>query len=304
MIRETDLVSYLPDFMREYKEPKAALEAENPEFLAVWIETDRLLYNRFISTADEYGIGRYEKMMGIFPEAGMTLEERRATVLVKWNEGIPYTLRKLRMVLEAYPGREAFVLDTSRLTEYVLGLEVLEQDVRVIRQIKQTLLRMLPANMCFLLAGRYGGTAEAKLEYSTGMGLFMEFYPRQNLGRLYLDGTWKLDGSRELSGFRTDDLLDLYPVTAGVALDMTEKVYTGSLCGLNNVVKEKVRGDYRVKVKSDLEAAVKLQEGIKTHAAVSESVHVGSVSVTTVNILDGNWKLDGSRKLNGGLESL
>lgn len=32
MIREVDLVSYLPPFMQSYKEPVAALEAENPEF--------------------------------------------------------------------------------------------------------------------------------------------------------------------------------------------------------------------------------------------------------------------------------
>lgn len=35
MIREVDLVSYLPPFMQTYKEPVAALEAENPEFQIV-----------------------------------------------------------------------------------------------------------------------------------------------------------------------------------------------------------------------------------------------------------------------------
>ena len=56
MIRDVDLVSYLPPFMQTYKEPVAALEAENPEFQIIWKATDRVLYNRFISTADEYGI--------------------------------------------------------------------------------------------------------------------------------------------------------------------------------------------------------------------------------------------------------
>lgn len=305
MIRETDLVSYLPDFMQEYKEPRAALEAEDPEFLAMWAETDRLLYNRFISTADEYGIGRYEKMLGIFPEAGMTLEERRAAVLVKWNEGIPYTLRKLRKVLEAYPGKGAFTLDTSRLTEYELGLEFLEQDIRVIRQIKQTLLRMLPANMCFLLEGRYSAQMELTPACTTEVRLLIEFYPRQNLGRLYLDGTWKLDGSRELNGFRTDDRLDLYPVQAGGIIEMPEKVYVGSLCGLNNMAEEKVKEACWVKVKSNLEAASgNLQGCIGAHTSVAGIVSVGGVSVIRVNMLDGNWKLDGSRKLNGGPENL
>ena len=49
MIREVDLVSYLPPFMQSYKEPVAALEAENPEFSLMWSATDRCLRNRLRS---------------------------------------------------------------------------------------------------------------------------------------------------------------------------------------------------------------------------------------------------------------
>lgn len=80
MIREVDLVSYLPPFMQSYKEPVAALEAENPEFSLMWSATDRCLRNRFISTADEYGISRFEKMLKIYPTADDTLESRRSRV--------------------------------------------------------------------------------------------------------------------------------------------------------------------------------------------------------------------------------
>ena len=80
MIREVDLVSYLPPFMQNYKEPVAALEAENPEFSLMWSATDRCLRNRFISTADEYGISRFEKMLKIYPTADDTLESRRSRV--------------------------------------------------------------------------------------------------------------------------------------------------------------------------------------------------------------------------------
>ena len=55
MIREVDLVSYLPPFMAEFKEIMATLEAENPEFVLVWEAADRVLQNEFIETSDEYG---------------------------------------------------------------------------------------------------------------------------------------------------------------------------------------------------------------------------------------------------------
>lgn len=95
MTRNVDLVSYLPSFMTEYKEPVLALEAENPEFDLLWIAKDQVLYNRFIETADEYGISRYESMLGISPTAEDTLESRRSRVRSLWFNTIPYTLKTL-----------------------------------------------------------------------------------------------------------------------------------------------------------------------------------------------------------------
>ena len=66
MIREVDLVSYLPPFMAEFKEIMATLEAENPEFVLVWEAADRVLQNEFIETSDEYGISRWERILGAF----------------------------------------------------------------------------------------------------------------------------------------------------------------------------------------------------------------------------------------------
>lgn len=95
MTRNVDLVSYLPSFMTEYKEPVLALEAENPEFDLLWIAKDQVLYNRFIETADEYGISRYESMLGISSTAEDTLESRRSRVRSLWFNTIPYTLKTL-----------------------------------------------------------------------------------------------------------------------------------------------------------------------------------------------------------------
>ena len=74
MVREVDLMSYLPLFMQGYREPAATLRAEEPEFDIVWAAADRMLRNRSISTADEYGIGRLERILGIYPQEGEPLE--------------------------------------------------------------------------------------------------------------------------------------------------------------------------------------------------------------------------------------
>ena len=95
MIREVDLASYLPGFMQSYKEPAAALEAENPEFAVIWDATNKVLYNHFISTADEYGISRFETILGIYPSEEDTVESRRSRIQSKWFDKIPYTWRVL-----------------------------------------------------------------------------------------------------------------------------------------------------------------------------------------------------------------
>ena len=47
MIRNVDLVSYLPPIMAEFQEYRATLEAENPEFVIIWNATDQVLQNEF-----------------------------------------------------------------------------------------------------------------------------------------------------------------------------------------------------------------------------------------------------------------
>ena len=54
MIRNVDLVSYLPPIMAEFQEYRATLGAENPEFVLVWNATDQVLQNEFIATAVSY----------------------------------------------------------------------------------------------------------------------------------------------------------------------------------------------------------------------------------------------------------
>ena len=76
MIRQIDLVSYLPPYLQAYREQVAALAAENPEFLLIWDAVDKVLYNHFICTADEYGISRYEKILGIRPTEDDNLDRK------------------------------------------------------------------------------------------------------------------------------------------------------------------------------------------------------------------------------------
>lgn len=147
MIREVDLVSYLPEFMQTYEEPVAALEAENPEFDIVWKAVDRVLYNRFISTADEYGISRFEKMLNINPSVEDTLESRRVRVQARWFNTVPHTWKALLQKLTMICNDSAFTLSGHFTEGYTLTLITNLELFGQVDELEHLLETMLPCNI-------------------------------------------------------------------------------------------------------------------------------------------------------------
>lgn len=147
MIREVDLVSYLPPFMQNYKETVAALDAENPEFLVIWKATDKVLYNHFISTADEYGLSRFEKLLGIFPTSEDTLESRRSRVQSKWFNTIPYTLTVLLQKLTVLCGDTSFVFTNNFKDGYTITLITDLELYGQVEELEYIINTMMPENI-------------------------------------------------------------------------------------------------------------------------------------------------------------
>lgn len=147
MIRKVDLVSYLPPFMQIYQEPVAALQAENPEFLIVWGHTNRVLYNHFISTADEYGISRFEKMLGIVATSEDTLESRRSRVQSKWFNAIPYTMTVLLQKLTVLCGDTDFVLSNNFTEGYTLTIDTDLELFGQVEELEYIINSMIPENI-------------------------------------------------------------------------------------------------------------------------------------------------------------
>lgn len=146
MIREVDLVSYLPPFVAEYKETNLTLTAENPEFVLVWKAADRALKNEFISTADEYGISRFEKILHILPSRDDTLESRRSRVQSRWFTSLPYTWRMLIQKLIALCGEDDFTI-TKQFDFYRIDLDVHLELFGQVEELERIIETMLPCNM-------------------------------------------------------------------------------------------------------------------------------------------------------------
>ncbi len=148
MIREVDLVSYLPPFLADYKETNVTLAAENPEFMLAWQAADRALRNEFIETADESGISRFEKILRIRPYERDAIEARRTRLLSRWHNEVPYTMRMLAFKLEQLlGGSHNFSLHPRFKDGYMLLVVVYSTDDSQVGELKYLLETMLPPNI-------------------------------------------------------------------------------------------------------------------------------------------------------------
>ena len=205
MIREVDLVSYLPPFLAEYRELKAALEAEDPEFALVWRAADRALSNEFIATADEYGISRFEKLLRLCPSQKDTLEERRKRILGKWFASPPYTERMLFEKLTLLCGENHFWF-TKRYAEYQLEIGIVWDVFNLAWEVKKIISDMLPCNLTAVIKTKVAKLDHSRLERFRGsrirIGTALTFWWLCH----FLDGAWALNGKKLLDANRGQSL--------------------------------------------------------------------------------------------------
>ena len=148
MIRNVDLVSYLPPFLSGFKEISVALESENPEFKIVWDAVNRTLKNEFIATADEHGISRFENILKILPLKEDTLETRRARVQSQWFNSIPSTVKGLISKLNVICDDANLILNKD-FENYLIEIEIEKEGefFRQPEQAKNIMEAMIPCNM-------------------------------------------------------------------------------------------------------------------------------------------------------------
>lgn len=150
IMREVNILNYLPEFMQEYMEIKCILELENKELQKEYEEIERAFNNSFIFSTDKQGIAIFEKMMKIYPKSTDTLQERQNRVYAKWNAVLPYTWKWLGEYLTAYFN------DTNTVATPVLFNQDYRLDIRLKKEeqfnehdynVFKELRVLIPANL-------------------------------------------------------------------------------------------------------------------------------------------------------------
>ena len=146
MIRQTNLISYLPQFVQEYREIKQVMIGETPEIQILEDETEIMKNNQFILSCNEVGIRRFEILLGITPNSDDTLDARISRVIARWNDSIPYTFRGLIDRLNIMCGEGNYTL-LPNFNEYELELVVCLPLSGQVEELDYMLSYMIPANI-------------------------------------------------------------------------------------------------------------------------------------------------------------
>ena len=146
-IERKKLIEYLPPFMQQFPEMQEIMKTQN-------IETDRInknmlsvLDNAFIQDCNEYGIKKYENILGIVPTADDTLESRKIRVLNRWNDTLPYTYRVLLRRLNVFCGVNNYDIG-GKLENYELFIKTDLNKFGAIVELDIMLDEIIPVNMC------------------------------------------------------------------------------------------------------------------------------------------------------------
>lgn len=142
-------VELLPDYLQDIREIKAVLEAVFRDLSENVVPAmENIKNNAFIALADDYGLKRWEKIAGVVPLAGASLDERREALLATGNNAPPYTDEALKKILSDMCGENGFRI-TPMYDRYQLLIEIGLDSKTVLIAVRKLMARIIPCNIAY-----------------------------------------------------------------------------------------------------------------------------------------------------------
>lgn len=133
-------------------------------------EMQTILANNFIQTANEAGIAKYEKILGINVDPTIDLETRRQRVLSKMAASTVFTLRVLKTNLKEICDNGEYTLDMDYDTFY-MDLKVRVGRKGMLDVLYDLLYTMLPAHVGFYLHNHLPASSEGGTYYALAVSI-------------------------------------------------------------------------------------------------------------------------------------
>ncbi len=152
--QQNKLIDALPPVLQRIKDLERICEIEQPFFDAAWQAVDRSLQEQFVLACGEYGLSRWEKLLGISCRADADTNERLRAILFRLNEQLPFTYTKLKSLLALVSPEGEYSIELDR-EQMRLAVNVSLYCKPVERLIIAVLEKTLPANILWELVWSY-----------------------------------------------------------------------------------------------------------------------------------------------------
>ena len=138
-----------PYYERGIFEFQEIARIENAELAALAVQSNRILANQFIMTANEDGILLFEKLYGIVAAEGDSLAFRRDRLLGRIRLQPPLTERFLRRQLDNLVGEGEYELNIN-YNGYTIRLGTAAENQSYAQEVSIIVNKIKPANMVYI----------------------------------------------------------------------------------------------------------------------------------------------------------
>lgn len=142
--------------------------AEDIEFAKLKASTQEVIRNMFVFTANDLGVRRFEKILGITPKAAQSLDDRKIYIISMMNRR-KMSLSELTAMLSNYSEGIELINDMSNMEMIV----TINTDAGSLETINNIIDEILPMNIYF----EFSLQRETVIKYKLEDLIFMAFEP-------------------------------------------------------------------------------------------------------------------------------
>lgn len=173
-MRTVQLENYLPPVLQNVRELQQITATEDAELNHMNQCIEDALADAYLNDMTLNGIKRWESMLHIAP-AG-TLDDRRKAIIIRLNEMLPYTIRRLRQMLASICGDDGY---SVAVDGYTLTVRLPALSYHVAWAVYDTLARVVPANMQNIIRLVFQSPAPVGVSTISKLGVTLHLYPWQ-----------------------------------------------------------------------------------------------------------------------------
>jgi len=140
------IADYLPPVFKGFHAFMGIVDGEQVAVEALWDAVQQALEEQFIETAEENGLSRWEKALGITSRASEDYAERRFRILAVMSSQLPYTIRELEKRLVFLCTQDGYEVELDH-ENFSLSVSVALEARSSLETVQKLLEKMVPANI-------------------------------------------------------------------------------------------------------------------------------------------------------------